>query len=169
MSHFAAHEIGRRGRKDDWLTPRDLIDRLGPFDLDPCAPCDPPWPTAAAMVAPPDDGLAIPWLGRVWCNPPYSKVARWMKACADHRTAIALVFARVETDWWWRYIWAQASAAFFFRGRLRFQRPENIERRYPNAGAPSALVVWTREEAERVAAALARPKPWQVHRVDIRA
>ena len=168
MSHLAAHEIGRRDRSDDWLTPRDLVDRLGPFDLDPCASSAPPWPTAVAMISPPDDGLSLPWWGRVWCNPPYSQVARWVKRCADHRRAVALVFARVETEWWWRYVWHRASSVFFLRGRLRFQRPENPEMRNHSAGAPSAIVTWSMEEAEAIAKALGASKPWPAHRVDLR-
>lgn len=30
-----------------WLTPRNIIEATGPFDLDPCAaPAPQPWPTA---------------------------------------------------------------------------------------------------------------------------
>lgn len=31
---------------DEWYTPREIIDALGPFELDPCAPISPLWPTA---------------------------------------------------------------------------------------------------------------------------
>ena len=40
-----------------WLTPRYIIDALGPFDLDPCCPPKMPWRTAAEMVCRPADGL----------------------------------------------------------------------------------------------------------------
>lgn len=33
-----------------WLTPKYIIDELGPFDLDPCAADSMPWPTAKRMV-----------------------------------------------------------------------------------------------------------------------
>ena len=165
MTAFGAHERTRRGRRDDWLTPRDLIERLGPFDLDPCAPTNPPWPTAAAMIAPPDDGLALPWWGRVWCNPPYAEVGRWVKRCAEYGSAVALIFARVDTAWWWRWVWGAATSVFFFKGRLRFQRPERPEDRHAGAGAASALVTWCPDEATRVRAALARPRPWVAYEV----
>ena len=32
--------------KDEWLTPPEIIQALGHFDLDPCSPIDRPWPTA---------------------------------------------------------------------------------------------------------------------------
>ena len=31
---------------DEWYTPRWVIDELGPFDLDPCAPMQPPYEIA---------------------------------------------------------------------------------------------------------------------------
>ena len=34
---------------DEWYTPREIIEALGEFDLDPCAPMHPLWPTAKIM------------------------------------------------------------------------------------------------------------------------
>lgn len=34
---------------DEWYTPKEIIDALGKFDLDPCAPVNPLWKTAAQM------------------------------------------------------------------------------------------------------------------------
>lgn len=31
---------------DEWYTPKEIIDALGKFDLDPCAPVKPLWQTA---------------------------------------------------------------------------------------------------------------------------
>lgn len=33
---------------DEWYTPKEIIDALGKFDLDPCAPVKPLWQTALA-------------------------------------------------------------------------------------------------------------------------
>lgn len=34
---------------DEWYTPKEIIDALGEFDLDPCAPMRPLWRTARVM------------------------------------------------------------------------------------------------------------------------
>ena len=59
-----------------WLTPPNIINVLGPFDLDPCCPPSMPWRTAERMVSLPENGLAVDWTGqRVWLNPPYGRDA----------------------------------------------------------------------------------------------
>lgn len=80
--------------KDEWLTPRHVLEALGHFDLDPCSPVTRPWDTAAKHYTVMDNGLTQPWDGRVWCNPPYGmKAAQWLERCADHGNAVALMVA----------------------------------------------------------------------------
>lgn len=62
---------------DEWYTPREIIEALGEFDLDPCAPMHPLWPTAKIMYNKQDNGLVQNWGGRIWLNPPYSKPLIW--------------------------------------------------------------------------------------------
>lgn len=42
---------------DEWYTPKEIIDALGEFDLDPCAPMRPLWRTARVMYNKEQDGL----------------------------------------------------------------------------------------------------------------
>jgi len=58
---MGGHHAPTRGAKDEWLTPPPIIEALGPFDLDPCAPVVRPWPTAAAHLTIEDDGLTADW------------------------------------------------------------------------------------------------------------
>ena len=68
-----------------WLTPRRIVDALGPFDTDPCTPCFMPWRTATTMYNVFDDGTTAPWHGRVWLNPPYGREAvPFMRRMAEH-------------------------------------------------------------------------------------
>lgn len=48
---------------DEWYTPKYIIDSLGRFDLDPCAPVNPLWETADVMFNKTDDGLKQNWGG----------------------------------------------------------------------------------------------------------
>lgn len=108
-----------------WLTPPHVLAALGPFDLDPCAAPEPrPWSTACVHYALPQNGLALPWHGRVWCNPPFGKAADpWLFWCWQHGDAVALVPAAVETKRWQAFVWGCADAVLFIRGRLRFCTP----------------------------------------------
>lgn len=56
-----------------WLTPRYVLDLLGQFDTDPCAATVRPWDCASVNYTEADNGLLLPWVGRVWLNPPYGK------------------------------------------------------------------------------------------------
>lgn len=70
--------------------------RTGTFHLDPCG--YPGWATADRLICLPDDGLAVPWDGRVWLNPPYGReVWTWLDRLAQHGHGTALIFARTET------------------------------------------------------------------------
>lgn len=48
---------------DEWYTPREIIEALGEFDLDPCAPMHPLWATAKIMYNKQDNGLIQNWGG----------------------------------------------------------------------------------------------------------
>lgn len=136
---------------DDWITPREILDALGAFDLDPCASVTQPWPTATRQYTIYDNGLLKEWTGRVWMNPPYGQRAkRWLARLSEHGNGIALIFARTETDMFFRYVWGKADALLFIRGRLFFCRP-NGERATGNAGAPSVLVAYGAANAEILA------------------
>jgi hypothetical protein len=83
----------------DWVTPREIIEALGPFDLDPCCPPSMPWATARTHFHAGDrDGLAESWFGRVWLNPPYGAAAdQWLARLGAHGDGIALGPAATET------------------------------------------------------------------------
>jgi hypothetical protein len=136
--------------KDEWLSPPEIVRALGPFDLDPCAPVNRPWPTAKRHFTIADDGLSQPWVGRVWLNPPYGPhTGSWMERLCEHGNGIALIFARTETECWFRHIWPRADRILFLRGRLNFYHVAG-NRAMKNSGAPSALIAYGTENAERL-------------------
>jgi phage N-6-adenine-methyltransferase len=137
---------------DDWITPRVIIETLGPFDLDPCACLQQPWACAKAWYTIKDDGLQQFWEGRVWLNPPYGRrTGEWMAKLADHGRGTALVFARTETEWFVEQVWERADAVMFLHGRLNFARPCGSPTK-KNAGGPSVLIAYGKEDVDRLVA-----------------
>ena len=134
-------------QKDEWLTPPDLLAKLGSFDLDPCSPINAPWPTAKKHYTLFDDGLKHDWTGRVWCNPPYGlEAAAWLRRCSAHGSCMALVFARTETEMFFKHVWGTATAILFIKGRLHFHHIDG-SRAKANAGAPSVLIAYDEPNA----------------------
>lgn len=139
-SHHSA-----KSKTNTWLTPPDVIEKLGPFDLDPCAAPSPrPWPTAERHIELPEDGYAADWGDEfVWMNPPYStaEVTLWMRKLADHGNGLALVYARTETAWFIESVWGRADAVLFVHGRYHFHYTDGT-RATANSGAPSVIVAY---------------------------
>jgi hypothetical protein len=155
---MGGHQVSRKSRTDEWLTPPAVLKALGPFCLDPCAPINRPWPTAERHYTVLDNGLLLPWVGRVWLNPPYhtTVIGRWLGRMAAHNHGIALIFARTETAAFHRFVWQCASALLFIRGRLDFHTVTGDVGRRPdgtaaNSGAPSVLCAYGAADAEALA------------------
>ena len=140
------------GKTQVHITPRWIIEVLGPFDLDPAAADPRPWDCAAVNYTERDDGLRQPWFGRPFLNPPFDRyvVPLWIRKLARHGCGTALLHARTETDWF-EPIWESATAILFMADRLSFYRPDG--RRQPaNSGAPPVLVAFGSDDAERLKA-----------------
>lgn len=140
---LSAHQSARM-KTDEWLTPPEILAALGPFDLDPCAPVPArrPWPTAATHYTVIDDGLSMPWHGRVWCNPPFGREAvKWLAKLRNHGDGIALVPARTETAIFYNTVWGYAHGVLFIKGRPHFHYVDGSRAKL-NSGAPIALVAY---------------------------
>jgi hypothetical protein len=93
-----------------------------------------------------NDGLALPWFGTVFMNPPYGRsLSRWTaKAKAEveqgnAEVVVGLLPARPDTAYWHQDI-AGSASIFFLKGRLKFGNTEQV------APFPSCLVVWGASE-----------------------
>lgn len=127
----------------EWYTPPQIVAAVVDFydaiDLDPCAEGgEPKTVPALRHYTLADDGLALPWFGRVYLNPPYGDaIPPWIaKLDACYRAGgieagIALVPARTDTAWF-DPLWAHTIC--FVRGRLKFGGAAD------SAPFPSALV-----------------------------
>jgi hypothetical protein len=136
------HELAHHGETDEWLTPPWIFDALGiTFTLDPCsAGPGKDFVPAITRYTAKDDGLALPWFGTCWCNPPYGpKAAAWLDKLARHGDGIAFIYARTDTAWFQR-VAPKAHAVCFIAGRVRFHRASTKEIAKHNPGAPSCLL-----------------------------
>lgn len=145
-------QTAKRGAKDDVDdrgTPPEFIAeleaRFGQFTLDVAAA--PHNAKAHRYYTREDDGLSQPWVGRVWCNPPYSDCGAWVRKAWDEwngamtlrlpedRTGLPSLIVmllpanRVEQAWWQDYVEPHRDRSGsplrveFLRGRMRFDRP----------------------------------------------
>ena len=135
-----------------WLTPPEILARLGEFDLDPCAAPEPrPWPTAKRHIVLPEDGLTAGWEGRVWCNPPFgSHTGQWLGRMALHGNGIALAFARTDTAMFHSWVFGKADAVLFVQRRPHFYRPDG-SRAKGNSGGPVCLIAYGEANAQALA------------------
>lgn len=133
---LAEHE-NSIGKSDDWYTPPHIFDALGlTFDLDPCSPGPGHWVPARRIYTKADDGLAQPWSGLVWMNPPFggrNGHVPWLRKFLDHGNGIALLAARTSSGWF--HDWAvRAETMLFPRGKTKFIRPDGSIGESPGTG-----------------------------------
>ncbi len=144
---MSGHQSARM-KSEVWLTPPGILQPLGTFDLDPCAPAVRPWDTATRHISLPTDGLEAEWSGRVWLNPPFgAKAAAWLRKLKQHGNGIALIPARTETSMFYESVWGGADAVLFLRGRPHFHRADGTRAPF-NSGAPICLVAYGRANVD---------------------
>jgi DNA N-6-adenine-methyltransferase (Dam) len=136
------------GDSQNWITPKWIIDALGPFDLDPCAADPRPWNCAEDNWA--TGGLDRPWQGRVWLNPPFDRyeVGKWIARLAAHGCGTALLHARTEAAWF-EPVWRHARGILFMADRLHFHYPDG-RRADANSGAPACLVAFGQKDYRKL-------------------
>lgn len=124
----------------NWETPPELkllVQRFfrGKRWLDPATTKKNPM-RASCWIAPPKDGLAVPWRPLADCafvNPPYGRVLRlWLskiveEADAGFEQVLLLPAARFE-QLYWQQLFDRVSAQCMIRKRVSFIRPETGDR-----------------------------------------
>jgi len=133
---------------DRYFTPAELLDLVlaqwGSVDLDPA------WDPESLVKAKKhfdirkgQDGLILPWRGKVWLNPPYSSTSSWVVRAAQHAAAggevLALVQAAVGSAYWRNYVWPWASVCCL-SPRPKFGRPAALGPTRSNAQVDHAVV-----------------------------
>lgn len=163
MSRDNRNRPDSKSATDDWLSPRPVVDVLGPFDLDPCCVPKMPWRTARRMVSNVAArsrntvhacGLTeIDWTGIVWVNPPYSDVLPWVERMAEHGNGFMLVPAKSTDTAWGQLLLETADAVLFQRGRFEFCLPDGSDS--GGAWAPSLVAAYGRRCVKKLERAVA--------------
>ena len=125
---------------DQWATPLDFFEHIDAefgFELDVCA--DAQNTKCRRYFTPEEDGLAQPWVGVCWMNPPYGReIGKWVKkayeAAEAGATVVCLLPARTDTRWFHDY--CVHGEVRFLRGRLKFGGSPN------SAPFPNMIVVF---------------------------
>lgn len=118
----------------------DWLNGIFRFDLDVCAL--PENAKCEKYYTPEADGLKQPWIGGVWCNPPYGReIGKWVEKAVREREReynrfiVMLLPARTDTKWFQQYVYGKAYL-YFINGRLSFGNQKG------NAPFPSVLAVY---------------------------
>jgi hypothetical protein len=97
---------------DNVLTPAWVFDALDlAFDLDPCGSLHGDHVPAKQRYTIEDDGLAHPWGGRVWLNPPFSNPKLWVERFIENGNGVMVTV--VSRAYWCLNLWAVADAVAF--------------------------------------------------------
>jgi len=123
VNQEALFPMPQQGRtSDDYWTPKWIFDALRiEFDLDvACPPEGPPHTPANAWYTQETDGLASPWFGNVWMNPPFSKTTPWVHKFMEHHHGICLLpFAKSA---WANKLWNDAEAVIMMPSTFKFDQ-----------------------------------------------
>lgn len=151
MSFVSTDPQSHKGESDIWLTPLELIKRVGEFDFDPC-----PYPDhKTAKFLGVGNGLTSKWKGKVWLNPPYSEAEKWLYKLSQHGYGCALVFARTGTSYM-QNIMRSADSICFIKGRIKFLKPDGSAS--SNAGTDSMILCWGCEVEDKSLGVICKKK-----------
>jgi hypothetical protein len=144
------------GATDEWYTPLHVFKALGcGFDLDVASPGKDvtPWIPAVRFLT--QNGLAAPWYGFIWMNPPFggrNGLVPWLQKFFDHGSGIALTPDRTSAPWWQEFA-PRADAVLFVAPKLKFIGADG------QPGASPAQGTCLMAAGSRAVAALRRARP----------
>ena len=133
-------------------TPRSIFDPLNDefsFNLDPCA--------CSERILCPDnyfrDGLTEPWRGRVFMNPPFNEIHKWVEkayhSAREGATVVCLLPSRTDQAWFHSFILCYAEIRWI-RKRVKYVGEKH------NAPFASFIGIFNQHSYERLSLSHAR-------------
>lgn len=142
---FTKTEPQNHQSENTWFTPKEFIDILGPFDLDPCSVSYAPFKTAEKVIHHDKGycGIKADWHGDVWLNPPYGKeIHPFIEKFINHKKGCMLIFSRMDSKGIQRLL---KEGAFIYALRKRVKFINKNGKQSSNAGTGSCLVFFDRK------------------------
>jgi ParB family chromosome partitioning protein len=146
--------------QNDWRTPRRFLDAarvvMGGVDLDPASSMEANETVEAArFYTEADDGLILPWRGRVWLNPPYGGQARLFVErlvreyeVGNVTAGLTLVNSHPTETAWFQQLFRYTIC--FVRGRIDFGGPS---REVSSSSTHGSAIAYLGGDVARFAAA----------------
>jgi len=132
----------KKGYSDKWQTPKSIYDPLNlefKFNYDPC-------PITWKEGDP--DALVTEWGTSTFCNPPYSRVAEFVKKSSEEaikgKTIVLLINTCTDTKWFHELVYNKAEIRFV-KGRISFIDPNNPTKKQPSP-RPSMIVIFRKKQ-----------------------
>lgn len=123
---------------DEWYTPDHILEKarevLGTIDLDPASSLiAQSRVNAGSFLTKEQNGLLVPWQGKVWCNPPYSAAlikkftAKFLEEYQKGNMVEGIMLTNSGTDTLWNKPLAQGVQAYTI-GRISFLQPDGTQK-----------------------------------------
>ena len=129
---------------NEWYTRPEIIELarevLGNIDLDPASnDIAQQWVNASTFYTEETNGIDKPWLGNVWCNPPYSTALlkrftkKFLEEFKNGNMKEGIMLTNSGTDTAWNSP-LQQGVQVYTNGRISFLQPDLTERGKPGRG-----------------------------------
>jgi len=123
--------------ENEYYTPKYIFDALGViFDMDVAAPVDRSFCHVPAKLFITSQIITKPWVGFVWCNPPWSGRGNkdpWIDRMIEHGDGILLTPDRTSAPWWQK-VASKADYILQVNGKIKFIKQDGITANQPGTG-----------------------------------